>query len=67
MIGKVKDRNRLEFFLRNILVWFGIDGWNCVVWVKEVFEIVLCDKKVMGNFKYFDWDVVWDIVMWYVE
>jgi hypothetical protein len=67
MIGKVKDRNRLESLLRNTPVRPGIDGWNCVAWVKEALEIALCDKKVMGNPKHLDWDAVRDTAMWYVE
>ncbi|KAK4156992.1 hypothetical protein C8A00DRAFT_40578 [Chaetomidium leptoderma] len=56
MIGKVKDRNRLESM-----------GGNCVAWVKEAIETALRDEKVLGTPKTLHWDSIRDTAMWYVE
>ncbi|KAK9445201.1 hypothetical protein VB005_00309 [Metarhizium brunneum] len=66
MIGKVKDRNRLESLLRNIPIRPRVEGWNCVAWVKEAIETALRDKKVLGTSKNLDWDSIRDTAMWYV-
>ncbi|KAG7114480.1 hypothetical protein HYQ46_011770 [Verticillium longisporum] len=67
MIGKVKDRNILESLLKNTPIQHGVDGWNCVVWVKEALEKALSDKKVLGSPKNINWDGIRDTAMRYVE
>ena len=67
MIGKVKDRNRLESMLRNIPIRPGVEGWNCVAWVKEAIETALREEKVLGTPKTLHWDSIRDTAMWYVE
>lgn len=67
MIGKVKDRNRLESLLRNIPVRPEVVGRNRAAWVKEALELALRDKSVLRNPKNFNWDGIRDTVMWYAK
>lgn len=66
MIGKVKDRNRLESILRNIPLQPEVEGWNCVAWVKEAINTALQDKRALGSPKNLSWDSIRDLAMWYV-
>ncbi|KAG8410446.1 hypothetical protein J3459_017124 [Metarhizium acridum] len=66
MIGKVKDGNRLESLLRNTPIRPGVEGWNCVAWVKEAIETALREDRVLGTPKNLGWDSIRDTAMWYV-
>lgn len=67
MIGKVKDTNRLKSLLRSIPIRSGVEGWNCVTWVKEAFETAQRDKRVLGTPNSVYWDSIRNTAMWYVE
>ncbi|KAJ9609302.1 hypothetical protein H2204_015561 [Knufia peltigerae] len=49
LIGKVDDSARLDAILRQTPVRDGLDGWNCVAWLKEALELVSKDKKAVGT------------------
>ncbi|KAK3352226.1 hypothetical protein B0T25DRAFT_455583 [Lasiosphaeria hispida] len=67
VIGKVKDRSRLESILRNIPLQPEVEGWNCVAWVKEAVETALQDKRALGSTKNLNWDSIRELAMWYIN
>lgn len=61
-VAKVVDRNRLLTILRSTPVRQGLEGWNCVAWVREALELLREDGRVLGTAK-LEWTVVRDAVM----
>lgn len=68
MIGKVKDKSRLESISRGIPVRPEVEGWNCVAWVQESVETALQEERALGTSKKkLDWKSIRGLAMWYVE
>ncbi|KAK0390716.1 hypothetical protein NLU13_0219 [Sarocladium strictum] len=67
MIGKVKDKKRLESIFRNTPIQSRVTGWNCVFWVKEAIETAIADKKALGVPEGCTWQTIRDVAMWYIE
>lgn len=65
VVAKAVDRDRLLTVLRSVPVRQGVEGWNCVAWVREALELLREDGSVLGTAK-LEWAVVRDAVMGYV-
>lgn len=67
MIGKVKDKKRLESIFRSTPIRSRVPGWNCVSWVQEAVESALRDKKALSAPGGLTWVDIRDVAMWYVS
>ncbi|XWW97709.1 hypothetical protein V2A60_005696 [Cordyceps javanica] len=66
LVAKINKTEDLTKILDEIPLRPDTDGWNCVGWVREGLEAVLCHEGVLGRAAP-DWQSVRDTIMWYVE
>lgn len=66
LVGKVKNKGRLETLFQSTPIRSNVDGWNCVEWVKEALESAGQDREALGT-SITRWQSVRDTAMWYVE
>lgn len=67
MVGKIKNRGRLEAVLRNTPIRPETSGWNCVEWVKEALENAGRDGEALGTAATADWQSVRDGILRYMD
>jgi hypothetical protein len=72
LIGKVKQKDRLETVLRSVPIGHSTVGWNCVQWVREA--LVALEHWHGNGIRLFessayqlDWYQVRDTAVWYVQ
>ncbi|KFA75344.1 hypothetical protein S40288_01985 [Stachybotrys chartarum IBT 40288] len=65
LVGKVKNKNKLNDIIRGIPLRSDVPEWNCVEWVKEALTAAVQDGKVLSKCPE-DWESVRDTAMWYV-
>lgn len=65
VVANVVDRNGLLTILRSTPVRQGLEGWNCVAWVREALELLREDGRVLGTARV-EWTVVRNAVMEYI-
>jgi hypothetical protein len=66
MIAKVEDNSRVSNILRSTPIRQGVQGWNCVSWIKEVLEKFKGENKALGT-KVIEWGRIRDGAMAYCQ
>lgn len=65
VVGKIKDRQRLQGIFGKVPLRPDTEGWNCIGWAKEAFETAVTDEKALGT-RVSDWSSVMNLAMKYV-
>lgn len=66
LIAKIENREELAQLLRQIPIRQGLQGWNCVGWVREALEQLQMSTKVIGT-SAIEWEAVRNAAMSYVQ
>jgi hypothetical protein len=66
LVAKIEDIKRFERILGEIPIRKGVEGWNCVEWVREALEALARDGKAVGT-SVMSWNKIRDACMAYVQ
>lgn len=65
VVAKVLNRDHVVSVLRSTPIRMGVEGWNCVAWVKEALTLLMQDGRALGTSQT-EWSAVRNAAMEFI-